>query len=148
MSTLISSNSVKKRVSSSPSAEGVSDWYHGNCRGWRANIGPQGVLKKASFISALAWNPFDKRFNDLILRFEDHKKLFELEMNVASNQEALRFYTIYEENMRNGENDQRKQTLEEQHQEENDMSKVPESPESKWLTYHNRGPRQPVEGMD
>lgn len=61
-------------------------------------------MKKASFISTLAWGPFDKRFNDLILLFGNHKKLFELEMNVASNQEALGFYTTYEENMKNGEN--------------------------------------------
>jgi hypothetical protein len=55
------------------------------------NIRSQGIRKKASFITALIWNPFDKRFNDLILRFEDPKKLFELEMDVASNTEALRF---------------------------------------------------------
>jgi len=83
----------------------IGKWLsHGNHYGRPANIRPQVVLKKASFISTLAWGPFDKRFNDLILLFGNHKKLFELEMNVASNQEALGFYTTYEENMKNGEN--------------------------------------------
>jgi hypothetical protein len=145
MSMLISSNSVKKRVSSSLRAEEVSNWSHGGRFGWRAHIG-QGVLKKASFINALVWNPFDKRFNDVILRFDDHRKLFELEMNVASSQEALRFYTTYEEKMRNSENDKRQQqTLEEQQQEEKDMSKAPYFPERNGLKYHNRGPRRPAE---
>jgi hypothetical protein len=147
MSMLIFSNSVKKRVSSSPIVEEVSDWSHGN-RCWCANIVLKGALKKASFINALVWNPFDKRFNDLILRFNDHKKLFELEMNVASNQEALRFYTMYEENMRNGENHKRKQTVEENQQEEKDMSKVPDLPESSWLKHHHRRPRRQIKGMD
>jgi len=56
------------------------------------------------------------------MRFEDHKKLFELEMNVASNAEALRFYTICEENMRNGEHHRQKQNLEEQQQEQQEIA--------------------------
>lgn len=83
----------------------------------------------------MIWNPFDKRFNDLILRFEDHKRLFELEMNVASNQEALRFYSTYEENMRKGENRVQEQTTREKQEEMKDMSTIPESLERARLKF-------------
>jgi hypothetical protein len=100
-----------------------------------ANLKAQGVRKKASFISALVWNPFDKRFYDLILRFEDHRKLFELEMNVSSSAEALRFYKIYEENIRNGENSRQEISLDEQQQEQKDIGKVPCLPKNATLKF-------------
>lgn len=83
-----------------------------------------------SFINALIWNPFDKRFNDLILRFENHKKLFELEMNMASTAEALRFYAVYEEKMRIGENHKQEQNSSEQQQEQQDIGKIPDPTEN------------------
>ena len=113
-----------------------------------ANLKAQGVRKKASFISALVWNPFDKRFNDLILRFEDHKKLFELEMNVSSSAEALRFYQIYEENMRNGENSRQEIRPDEQQQEQEDIGKVPCLPKNATLKIQSRNARPPFERVD
>lgn len=88
----------------------------------------KGVRKKVTFINAIIWNPFDKRFNDLILRFENHKKLFELEMSVSSTTEALRFYTVYDENMKKGENHKQKQNLEEQQKEQADTGTLVSSP--------------------
>ena len=113
-----------------------------------ANLKAQGVRKKASFISALVWNPFDKRFNDLILRFEDHRKLFELEMNVSSSAEALRFYKAYEENMRNGENSRQKIRPDEQQQEQEDMGKVPCLPKNATLKIQSSNARPSFERVD
>ncbi|KAH0542496.1 hypothetical protein FGG08_003092 [Glutinoglossum americanum] len=68
-----------------------------------ANPEVSGIRLKAGFINALIWAPFDLRFSRLITRFQDHAKLFGLEMNLASTNEALRFYQTFDEVMRRGE---------------------------------------------
>ncbi|KAL3473036.1 hypothetical protein BJX99DRAFT_261719 [Aspergillus californicus] len=58
-----------------------------------------GLRFKTSLIGRLAWKPFDREFDDIMTRFETHRKLFEFEAEFAMHHEALNFYKKYDEDM-------------------------------------------------
>ena len=58
-----------------------------------------GKIAQVTVILSLFWKPFDLRFSDLLGRFEEHRKLFEFEMQTAymiNMAELTERYIMYE----------------------------------------------------
>jgi len=56
----------------------------------RLSLIGQGILRlKGSFIHSLYWKPFDKRYDDLLKRWQEHKDVMDHEMSVSSKIEAM-----------------------------------------------------------
>ena len=62
-----------------------------------------GFRFSACLIGRLMWKPFDVQFNDLLNEFRENAKLLELELSIASSEEAMAFYTAVENRFRDVE---------------------------------------------
>ncbi|KAK1768102.1 hypothetical protein QBC33DRAFT_585007 [Phialemonium atrogriseum] len=58
---------------------------------------------KLSLIGRLLWRPFDVQYSGLVSRLQQHSKLFEVEVSLASTEEAMRLFARYEESIKNNE---------------------------------------------
>ncbi|KAK1749555.1 hypothetical protein QBC47DRAFT_333452 [Echria macrotheca] len=61
------------------------------------------IRVKLSLVGRLLWKPFDVQYDSLLLRLGQHKKIFELEVSLASTVEAARILDRLEENLKDAE---------------------------------------------
>jgi len=57
------------------------------------------IRSKAKIIMDLMWTPFDVRFSKILLRFDKHRKLFEMGLDDVYKQEMLWHYDAIEEEL-------------------------------------------------